>query len=90
MRLAQAPGHTDTAATRRAALDAMLASFELLPFDRLAAKHSARIRAAGLAQGRRFGPLDALIAGTAVAHDLPLYTQDSAFAAMEGVDVRLV
>ncbi len=90
VRIAEAHERTESAVTRRATLDMVLANFEVLPVDRAAAEHSARIRAAGRLVNRRFGPLDALIAGTAAARGLPLYTQDAQLTAMEGVDVRLV
>lgn len=90
VRMAEGRGDHDLAATRQATIDRVLAAFALLPVDRSVVEHSARIRAAGRLAGRRFAPLDALIAGTAAAHGLPLYTQDAGFTAMEGVDVRLV
>lgn len=90
VRMAEARGDVDLVATRKATLDRVAATFEVLPVDREVARHSAWIRAGGRQRNRRFGPLDALIAATALAHGLPLYTQDVQFGEMEGVDVRLV
>ncbi len=90
IRMARGRGEQDLAAFRQSTLDQVLATFQLLPVDRAVAEHSARIRAAGRLAGRRFAALDALIAGTAAAHGLPLYTQDGGFTGMDGVDVRLV
>ena len=52
---------------RRAQLDEMLGVIRLLPFDRQAAEASARIRAELEALGKPIGPIDTLIAGTALA-----------------------
>lgn len=88
--MAAGRGEAELAAMRKATLDRVAAAFEALPVDRQVALHSARIRSDGRIRNRRFGPLDALIAATAVAHGLPLYSQDVQFAEMDGVDVRLV
>ncbi|MBA3245771.1 MAG: PIN domain-containing protein [Actinobacteria bacterium] len=39
---------------------------------------------------RRFPIIDTLIAATALAHDLPLFTQDADFAVFAEVDLRLL
>ena len=90
VRMARGRGEDQLATFRQATLDRVLEVFELLPVDRAVVEHSARIRAAGRLAGRRFAPFDALIAGTAAAYGLALYTQDAGFTAMEGVEVRLV
>ncbi len=52
---------------RRSQLDDMLRLVQLLPFDRSAARASARIRTELESSGNPIGPMDTLIAGTAVA-----------------------
>ncbi len=52
---------------RRSQLDDMLRLVRLLPFDRSAARASARIRTELESSGNPIGPMDTLIAGTAVA-----------------------
>jgi predicted nucleic acid-binding protein len=64
-------------------------AFDQLPFDAGAARAYGRIYAAEIAAGRKArGPraLDLLIAATALANELPLYTQNPAdFASLAGV-----
>lgn len=73
--LYRAPSAADRAA-RRARLQWARNAFEILPFDALAAVAYGEIveaaRAAGRKTKRRMG--DYLIAATAMANDLPLYT----------------
>ena len=54
---------------RRESLDALLEVIHILPFDESAASASAELR--GL------GPIDTLIAGTALAHSATLVTHDT-------------
>ncbi|MFA9462239.1 type II toxin-antitoxin system VapC family toxin [Thiohalorhabdus methylotrophus] len=61
---------------RRAQLGELLDAVTLLPFDRQAASAAADIRAALETAGQPIGPLDTLIAGTAVAHGATLVTRD--------------
>jgi len=63
--------------------------FAVLDLDARVAPHYGRIVAAARAQGRRPGTADALIAATAAAHRLPVYTRDRDFAGLPGVDVVL-
>ena len=58
-----------------------------LPVDDGAARAFAEIVADGRRRGRRPRILDALIAATAVSHGMPVYTQDSDFEEMVGVQV---
>lgn len=90
VRMAEGRGDTDLARTRRETLDAVAAEFDVFVVDRQVVAECAAIRARGRLRNLRFGPFDALIAATAVAHQLPLYSQDAQFARMEGIDVRLV
>ena|SRR6476469_6939984 len=63
--------------------------FAVLDLDARVAPHYGRIVAAARAQGRRPGMADALIAATAAAHRLPVYTRDRDFAGLPGIDVVL-
>ena len=54
-------------AKRRAQLEHLLRCVRLLPFDRKAAESSARLRAGLEHAGTPIGPMDTLIAGTALA-----------------------
>lgn len=63
--------------------------FAVLDLDARVAPHYGRIVAAARAQGRRPGTADALIAATAAAHRLPVYTRDRDFGGLPGVDVVL-
>lgn len=61
---------------RRRQLDQLLELVTILPFDRTAAIRAAAIRAALEKTGRSIGPLDMLIAGTALAHNATLVTRN--------------
>lgn len=80
--LAAGPHATDDAderARRQDRLQRAEAAFDALPFDGEAARAYGRIYAAELAGGRKArGPraLDLLIAATACAADVPLYTRN--------------
>jgi predicted nucleic acid-binding protein len=63
--------------------------FAVLDLDARVAPHYGRIVAAARAEGRRPGTADALIAATAAAHRLPVFTRDRDFAGLPGVDVVL-
>lgn len=91
VRMAEARGDEALATRRRSTLEEVGAVFDVLPVDRRVASECARIRAASRQRGgRRIGPMDALIAATAASHGLPLYTQDTAFADLDGLDVRVI
>jgi tRNA(fMet)-specific endonuclease VapC len=61
---------------RRADLDRIRQVIRVIPFSTIEAEHAARIRASLQSMGRVIGPLDILIAATAMAHDLILVTHD--------------
>lgn len=61
---------------RRAQLGELLAWVEVLPFGALESRCSALIRADLEKRGEPIGPMDALIAGTAFAHDALLITRN--------------
>lgn len=80
-------------AARQAHLQQAEADFDPVPFDAPAARAFGRVasslRAAGRAPAAR--AYDALIAATALAHALPVYTENPRdFAGIAGLDVRTV
>lgn len=56
--------------------------FVPLPYDEPVAERLADLLAAARAQGRRAGAMDAIIAATALAHDLAVWTQDADFTVL--------
>jgi predicted nucleic acid-binding protein len=56
--------------------------FVALPYDELVAERLADVLAAARIQGRRAGAMDAIIAATALAHDLEVWTQDDDFGVL--------
>jgi tRNA(fMet)-specific endonuclease VapC len=82
-----------TRAARQATLQQTEASFDPLPFDAAAARAFARVAADLRASGRRPAAraFDALIAATALANELPLYTANPRdVTGIDGLDVREV
>lgn len=78
-------------AKRLAALVMAERSFRPLPVDERVAPLYGRIVAASRASGLgRPRTADALIAATAAAHELTLYTRDRDFDGLEGVEVVLL
>ncbi len=74
---------------RRAQLDALLDVVQVLPFDREAAGRAARVRARLEAAGTPIGPLDVLIAGTALRHGATLVTSNSReFSRVPGLELE--
>ncbi len=65
-------------------------TFDPLPVDDAVARAFAEIVADARRKRRQPRVVDALIAATAVAHDLPLYSQDRDFELMPGVELVLV
>jgi tRNA(fMet)-specific endonuclease VapC len=62
---------------RRESLDALLEVIHILPFDERAASASAQLRAQLEKAGSGIGPIDTLIAGTALAHSATLVTHNT-------------
>jgi len=62
---------------RRESLDALLKVIHILPFDERAASASAELRAQLEKAGSGIGPIDTLIAGTALAHSATLVTHST-------------
>ena len=56
--------------------------FIALPYDERVVERLAEILAAARAAGRRAGAMDAIIAATALTHDLTVWTQDDDFAVL--------
>lgn len=80
-------------AARQAHLQQAEADFEAVPFDAPAARAFGRVAASLRSSGRttRARAYDALIAASAAAADLPLYTCNPRdFEGIEGLDVRPV
>ena len=75
-------------ARRRRELEAGLAHIRHVPFDSAAAMAAASIRVALEKQGATIGPLDMLIAGTAVSRGAALVTNNAAeFSRVPGLRV---
>ncbi len=80
-------------AARQAHLQQAESDFEVVPFDAASARAFGAVAAGLRASGRKPAAraYDALIAATAIAHDLPLYTANPAdFAGIDRLDVRTV
>lgn len=83
----------DERAARQAHLQQAEADFEPLPFDTEAARAFGRVAAELRQSGRKPSAraFDALIAATAVAHDLPLFTTNpDDFTGIRHLDLRAV
>ncbi|MGA3237410.1 MAG: PIN domain-containing protein [Bryobacteraceae bacterium] len=70
-------GNRKTASRRRAIVSALLAALTQVPFDFEAAQEAARIRIDLEARGLVIGPIDLLIAGTAVSRGAVLATSNT-------------
>jgi tRNA(fMet)-specific endonuclease VapC len=80
-------------AARQAHLQQAEADFEVLPFDAASARAFGAVAASLRATGRKPAAraYDALIAATAIAHGLPVYTSNPAdFAGIDRLEVRTV
>ena len=65
--------------------------FIALPYDELVARRLAELLAATRESGRRAGAMDAIIAATALVHDLIIWTQDDDFRVLAALmpDLRV-
>jgi tRNA(fMet)-specific endonuclease VapC len=80
-------------AARQARLQQAEADFEPLPFDAQAARSFGSVAASLRLSGRKVQAraFDAMIAATAIANDLPVYTVNPTdFAGIVGLDLRAV
>lgn len=76
-------------ATRLASLvEEFLAHTIILPWDSVAARQYAKVRALLEQRGTPMANLDLMIAAHALSQDLILVTNDHAFARVEGLEVR--
>jgi predicted nucleic acid-binding protein len=75
--------------TLREATLARARSFIALPYDEPVAWRLANLLAAAREAGRRAGAMDAIIAATALAHDLAIWTQDDDFSVLAGLAPEL-
>jgi len=66
-----------SSAARRKVLSEMLDRIEAIPFDKLAARESARVRLQLERAGAAIGPMDLLIAGTALSRGAVLVTNNT-------------
>lgn len=73
---------------RRAQVDDIVSLVTVLPFGPSEARASARIRAALEKRGTSIGPIDTLIAGTALSHGATLVTHNvEEFGRVEGLSL---
>jgi predicted nucleic acid-binding protein len=85
--------NSDERAMRQLVLQQAEASFAPLPFDAACARRFAIVAGCLRQSGRKTQAraFDALIAATALAHDLPLYTRNAQdFEGITGLDLRQV
>jgi predicted nucleic acid-binding protein len=80
----------DVRAVRLATVTSVEREMDALPIDGAVAQAFARIVSEARRAGRRPTALDALIAATAVAHDLTIYTQDADYSTFLSVSVTRV
>lgn len=57
-------------------------TFIALPYDEAVAEQLAELLASARTKGRKAGAMDAIIAATAIVHDLAVWTQDDDFAVL--------
>jgi tRNA(fMet)-specific endonuclease VapC len=72
----------------RAAVNALLAAIDVLPWTSATARRYATLRADLERQGRPLSALDLMIAAHAAEHDMTLVTHDGAFGAVPGLRVE--
>lgn len=77
-------GDAGTREVRRSTL-ATARRFIALPYDERVGERLADILAAARAQQRKAGAMDAIIAATALVHDLAIWTQDDGFEVLAGL-----
>ena len=74
----------------RQLVERFISAFQVLPFDSVCARTYAQVRASLEAAGNPIGPLDQLIAATALAHYSPLVTNnDREFSRVPGLKVEV-
>ena len=65
------------------------ARFIALPYDELVAERLADLLAAARSQRRRAGAMDAIVAATALVHDLEVWAQDDGFEVLAELSPEL-
>lgn len=75
--------------TLREATLARARAFVALPYDELVAERLADLLARARARGRRAGAMDAIVAATALVHDLVIWSQDDDFDVLAGLATDL-
>jgi hypothetical protein len=83
----RAPGTTTRALRERTLSRAE--SFVPLAYDEAVSRHLAALIAAARTAGRRAGAMDAIIAATALSHDLLLLTRDDDFDVLAALEPAL-
>ena len=79
---------SDQPSKRRTQLDTLLTVVAILPFDSAAAKRAADVSGVLRRIGAAIGPIDNLIAGTALAHRATLVTHNAReFRRVRGLDL---
>lgn len=74
---------------RQAVVEGLLAPYDSIPFDDIAARHYARIRHALETRGQVIGPNDLKIAAICVAHELTLVSSNTnEFSRVAGLRVE--
>src|SRR5947207_3284999 len=68
---------SNSPARRRTEIDTFLESVPVIPFDKAAAENAAKAGAVLRKAGSMIGPIDILIAGTALAHGAILVTRNT-------------
>jgi tRNA(fMet)-specific endonuclease VapC len=77
------------ATQRRRQLDALSARVSVLPFDGAAARRAAEVRAELESAGMSIGPMDTLIAGTALSNGAVLVTHNTGeFSRVKGLRLQ--
>lgn len=79
-----------TRARRLRTLAALESDVEKIPFDASAARVFGALAGNARIAGRKARPNDVIIAATAIAHGMTLYTMDRDFRAFPGLDLVLV
>lgn len=80
----------DVRARRLATVTDVEREFDVIPIDTRVAGEFARLVAEARREGRRPAASDALIAATAAAHHLTIYTQDVGFRQFSSIDVVVI
>lgn len=78
------------ARSRRLKTLSLLAAFKPIPIDLVVAANWSELKVRLKESGRKIGINDSWIAATALAHRIPVVTQDQDFLAVPGLEVILI